>query len=153
MLVVDDVVADLEVVVEVLAPARPPGPAVDPAPAGEVGLGHHRQLEGRQHEPLLDRGHGDPGSGPDVGLVGERGDDALVGQGPADPLGRTRAVGGEHDAVAAVEKPPDPPGESRRVAMHALDRRPRDVGGVGPVGGRQHRPGVGPGVAQQPIER
>jgi len=71
---------------------------------------------------------------PRVGPLHQRGDHTLVGQGPSDAFGRTGAVGGEDDAVAAVEETPDTPGEGRRVAVDPLDRRAGDVGSVGPVG-------------------
>ena len=57
VLVVHDEVAGLEVVEEPLGVGAPAGPhrPVRAPPAGEVGLGEHRELDGREDEPALER--------------------------------------------------------------------------------------------------
>ena len=56
VLVVHDVVAGLEVVEERAGVAAPRSrPAVGAAPAGEVGLGEHRELDRREDEAAVER--------------------------------------------------------------------------------------------------
>ena len=89
VLVVDDVVALLEVVEEALGVAAAgPGPPVGAAPAGEVGLGQQRQLDPAQDRAPLERGDHDLGR------------HALGHQQVAQAGGRALAVGADHDAVA-----------------------------------------------------
>ncbi len=85
VLVVHDVVARLEVVEEAgRLPPPGPGPAMGPAPAGDVGLGEHGQLHRGQEEAPLERLHHDAAArGGEVGglaAVGEREVHALVAE-------------------------------------------------------------------------
>ena len=141
VLVVDDVVALLEVVEEALgvAPAGP-GPPVGAAAAGEVGLGQHGQPDAAEHRAALERRHHDLGP------------DALAGEQVADPGGRAIAVGADHDAVALLLEAHQPGQEAAAVAHHRVPAGRLDLGRVGAVGHADDLPHRRPRVPQQPVE-
>ena len=108
VVVVHDVVAGLEVVEEAgrVALARA-GLAVGAAPAGEVGLGEHRQLEAGRMQPRSS------------GATSSSADDAVAGEQLAQPRRRALAVGGHDDPVAVAL-------QARRAGgRRARDRRRR----------------------------
>jgi hypothetical protein len=141
VLVVDDVVADLEVVEEPLgvAPAHP-GPAVRPAPAGEVGLGQHRELGRAQDRAPLQRGDDDLGG------------DALGREQVAHAGGRAVAVGADHDAEALGLERGQPGHEAPAVADDRVPPAGLDLGGVRAVRHVDQVPHRRAGVGQQPVE-
>ena len=141
VLVVDDVVALLQVVEEALGVATPgPGLAVGPAAPGEVGLGQQRHLDAPQHRTALERG--------DVDL----GVDALAGQQVAEAGGRSLAVGADHHPVALAAQRLQAGEQPAAVADHGIPPRALHLGRVGAVGHAHDVPRARLRVGEQAVE-
>jgi hypothetical protein len=143
VLVVDDVVADLEVVEEALRVAAPGASApVRPAPAGEVGLGEDGQPHGvgPQHRPAFQRRHDHLGR------------PALRRQPLPQALGGAVAVGTDHDAESVAPQAHEPPDQGGAVAHHRVPGRGQHLRRVGAVGDAHHVPCRRPGVGEQAVE-
>ncbi len=141
VLVVDDVVALLEVVEEALGVAATgPRPAVGAAAAGEVGLGQQRQLDAAQDGPPLERGDHD------VGV------DALGREELAQPGGRALAVGAHDDSEAVLPQADEARQQPGAVADDRVPPRALHLGCVRAVGDADHVPRRRPGVREQAVE-
>ena len=135
MHLVHDEVARLEVVVVVDRLARAAGGAVHAAAAGEVALGHQREVRGGQDHAALERRdeHRDR-AGRD-----RRADervDPLAREHVGQPARRAVALGGEHHPVLGAHERADALGERLDVADHGVERGRAELRGVGPVGRR-----------------
>ncbi len=149
VLVVDDVVAGLEVFEQARALALAwPGLAVGSATAGEIGLGHDGQLRRRHGAAAMQGGDGDMAAGSgqrlfDSGAGAVQVDaelEAVVEQEGGHPLGRGIAVGGHDHPVAVGEQAAQPVGEACAFAHHRAPSGGRDHRRVGGAGHTADRP-------------
>ena len=139
-------------------PAAGPGPAVGPAPAGEVALGQHGQLERRVEEAALEGLEHDPDARvgelrPRWRVVVERGGQAVLAEQGGQPGAAAPALGAHDDPVALGPEAAQLPHQPLAVAD---DRIPAGGGhhlGAGALRGGGHGEHGGVGVGQQAIER
>ena len=150
VVVVHDVIAGREGVVEVDAATSAARPAVDATATGEVGFGEERDLHAREHDAPFERR--DPHADDARRAAGRLRLDAVAREDVREPVGGTRALGRDHDPVPLGSQTSEPVGQPVGVADHRVETGCREERRVGALRCGQHAGRRRLGVCEQPVE-